>query len=350
MMCPDNNPFPRNRVAVVVPVYNDEKTLGRCLKALAPSRDNPEWEFIVVNDNSSDDSARIARTAGFRVIDLEQNVGVSSARNAGALATQSDILIFIDADIIPEPGCLEAMVAVLKSRREIHAVGAYPLPGDLSPGWSSHFVGLRSVWGYHWKEGEIERKFTSIQSECGAIRRETFNLLGGFSERHGGVGMEEFHMAHEMENRGLGHLLIKSAAYRHHYKPLYLRCASLIDRTTRWVPLLIKRRKFESPGAVGTGRAALSCVLTGLWLALLIISPLGYQLLFLAAAVFIGQLILEARFLIFAGKMYGWPMALYAVGALQIMHLSIGLGFVIGIFKMLFRRENKEINNGPSTA
>ena len=338
----DNNPLPRIRVAVVIPVYNDEKTLGKCLKALVPSRDNPEWEFIVVDDKSSDDSAQVARGAGFQVIGLERNMGVSGARNAGARATKSDILIFVDADIIPEPGCLEAMVGVLKNRREIHGVGAYPLSGDLSLGWSSHFVGLRSAWGYHWKEGEKERKFSSIQSECGAIRRETFDKLGGFSERHGGVGMEEFHMAHEMEDRGLGHLLIKSAAYRHHYKPLSLRCRSLIDRTARWVPLLIKRRKFESYGAVGTATAAFSCVLTYLWLVLGILSPVASRLLFLAAAVFIGQLMLEAPFLAFVRKMYGWRMVLYAVGALQIMHLSIGFGFVIGVFKLLFFGKKKK--------
>lgn len=337
----DNNPLQRTRVAVVIPVYNDEETLGKCLKALAPSRENPGWKFIVVDDNSSDNSARIASEAGFRVIKLERNLGVSAARNTGSRVTSSDIIIFVDADIVLEPGCLEAMVEILETRREIHAVGAYPRPGDLSPEWSAHFVGLRSAWGYHWKEGERERKFSSIQSECGAIRRETFELLGGFSERHGGVGMEEFHMAHEMEDRGLGHLLIKSAAYRHHYKPLFPRCRALIDRTARWVPLLMKRRKFESCGAVGTATAAFSCVLTYLWLSLGILSPVASRLLFFAAAVFIGQLMLEAPFLAFVRKMYGRRMVLYAVGALQIMHLSIGLGFIIGVFKMLFRGEKQ---------
>jgi GT2 family glycosyltransferase len=337
----DNNSIQQARVTVVIPVYNDEKTLGKCLKALVPCRENPKWEFIVVDDNSSDDSARVASEAGFRVIKLERNLGVSAARNTGARATDSNIIIFVDADIVPEPGSLEAMVEILETRRGIHAVGAYPLPVDLSPEWSSHFVGLRSAWGYHWKEGESERKFSSIQSECGAIRRETFDLLGGFSERHGGVGMEEFHMAHEMEDQGLGHLLIKSSAYRHHYKPLFSRSRALIDRTARWVPLLIKRKKFESYGAVGTASAAFSCVLTYLWIVLGILSPVAPGLLFFSAAIFIVQLILEAPFLFFVRKMNGWWMVLYALGALQIMHLSIGLGFIIGVFEMLFRGEEQ---------
>lgn len=341
MKLADNNPLQRTRVAVVIPVYNDEKTLSKCLEALAPSRANPNWEFIVVDDNSSDDSARVASEAEFKVIRLERNQGVSAARNAGARNTNSDILIFVDADIVPEPGCLEAMVEILENRREIHAVGAYPLPVNLSPEWSSHFVGLRSAWGYHWNEGERERKFSSIQSECGAIRREIFHLLGGFSERYEGVGMEEFHMAHEIEDQGLGHLLIKSAAYRHHYKPLFPRSRALIDRTARWVPLLRKRKKFESNGAVGTATAALSCVLTYLWIVLGILSPVAICLLFFSAAIFIGQLMLEARFLAFVRKMNGWWMMLYSVGALQILHLSIGLGFMIGVFKMLIWGEEQ---------
>lgn len=341
MIFSDNNPLQRTRVTVVVPVYNDEKTLGKCLKALSPSRENPGWEFIVVDDKSSDDSALVASEAGFQVIKLEHNQGVSAARNAGSRATNSDIIIFVDADIVPEPGCLEAMVEILKTRRKIYAVGAYPGPGDLSPEWSSHFVGLRSAWGYHWKEGERERKFSSIQSECGAIRRETFDLLGGFSERHGGVGMEEFHMAHEMEDQGLGHLLIRAASYRHHYKPLSARCWALFDRTARWVPLLLHRKKFESRGAFGTASASVSCLLTFITVSLLISSLIFPQLLIVAAAIFIFQLILEFKFLKFAERMYGWRMVIYSAGALQLMHLAIGVGFIRGLLRLFTKSRHK---------
>lgn len=339
--------FPRERAqdlraAVVVPVYNDGVTMARCLKALSHLREKEGWEFVVIDDCSGDDSSRIAARSGFRVIRMDKNLGVSAARNAGARATTAEILVFVDADVVADPGCIEAMFEVLQNRPEIHAVGAYPRPGDLSSGWSSHFVGLRSAWGYHWKEGERERHFSSVQSECGAIRRKAFEDLGGFSERHGGVGMEEFHMAHEMEKRGLGHLLIRAASYMHHYKPLGARCRALFDRTARWVPLLFRRKKFESRGAVGTARASLSCLMTFAAVVVAILSLLHSELLIPTVLILIAQCVLEFPFLRFARKMYGWRMVLYSLLALQVLNLATGAGFIRGLVRLIFSGGRKK--------
>jgi len=324
------------KVAVIAPVYNDSATLEICLQAIKTVTKFPNWELIVVDDASPDDSSQIAERFGARVIRLDQNSGVAAARNVGARATDADILIFVDADIIPQPGALETMVNTLQTRPEIHAVGAYPVPGDLSPQWSAHFVGLRSAWGYHWNEGETERPFSGVQSECGAIKREVFEALGGFSERHRGVGMEEFHMAHEMERRGFRHLLIRAASYQHHYKTLKRRCLTLFDRTARWVPLLLQRKKFESQGAVGTANAALSCLLTFVALVALIAAFFIPWMVVLAGLAWLIQLILEWGFLGFARKIYGWLMVFYALPALQMIHIAIGLGFIRGLARLIF--------------
>jgi len=325
------------KVTVVIPVHNDARWLPRCLASVLADSRPRGWEVIVVDDASSDRSAVVAEEAEVRVVRLAQNRGVSASRNVGAREGAGEILVFVDSDIVPEPGCLAAMADVLEKRPEIHAVGAYPVPGDLSPDWSAHFVGLRSAWGYHWDEGETERPFSSIQSECGAIRREVFRELGGFTELHGGVGMEEFQMSHEMERRGYGHLLLRAAAYNHHYKKLFRRCRALLDRTARWVPLVLRRKKFESRGAVGTGDAACSAGLSFLaFLGLLAGFFLPVLWLVMAAAWLI-QLAVEFRFLRFAGRVYGPGMAAYSFFALQLLNLAIGLGFLHGILKHLRR-------------
>jgi glycosyltransferase involved in cell wall biosynthesis len=329
------------KVAVIIPVHNDAGTLGICLAALHADVKSEGWELIVVDDASTDYSTWIARMAGAHIIELERNVGVARARNTGAEATKADILIFIDADIVPRPGTVRAMVDTLSSRPEIHAVGAYPSPGDLSSYLSAHFVGLRSAWGYHWVGDETERKFSSIQSECGAIRRSVFMELGGFPEKHNGVGMEEFQMAHEMERRGYGHLLLRAASYQHHYKTLWRRSVALYDRTARWVPLLLKRKKFESRGAVGTASASLSCFFTGLALVLLAVGCFMPALLMAAGAVWVLQIIMEWGFFRFAAAQYGWPLALFSFFALQVMHVAIGLGFLHGLLRLVCQSRQK---------
>lgn len=324
--------------AVIIPVHNDAATLSATLDAVAPEVRAGGWELIVVDDASTDDSVRVAEKRGARVLKLAVNRGVAGARNAGAQAVRGEILVFVDADIVPSPGCLTAMVETLGVRPEIHAVGAYPLPGNLSSAWSSHFVGLRSAWGYEWREGENERKFSSIQSECGAIRRTVFSELGGFSERYKGVGMEEFQMAHEMEERGYGHLLLRAASYRHHYKPLFRRCRALGDRTARWVPLFFRRRRFESPGAVGTPGASVSCLLSVLALAALAAGVFFPTALFLAAAAWLAQVAVERGFFRFAAATYGPRMSAYGFFALQVLHVAIFLGFLRGLWRFGFRR------------
>lgn len=332
------------KVAIIIPVHNNAVYLGKCLEAVLPEAREQKWEVIVVDDASTDSSSVIAEDKGAKVVKLTRNVGVSAARNAGVRATDAEILIFVDSDVVASTGTLSNMVEILLKRPEIKVVGAYPCPGDLSSEWSAHFVGLRSAWGYHWVEGETERRFSSIQSECGALRRSVFEELDGFSERHGGVGMEEFHMAHELERRGYGHILLRAASYRHHYKTLGRRCRALFDRTARWVPLLFQRRKFESRGAVGTADAAFSCLLTFVALVSLLLGFLTPWSLVVAALAWLIQLIIELPFLRFAYKIYGLRMALYALPALQVMHVAIGLGFLWGCSGFLFLVRNTKID------
>ncbi len=325
-------------VSVVIPVHDDADTLPACLDAVLAEAAPRGWEVVVVDDASGDGSGRVAGDRGVRVLRLEENRGVAGARNAGAAEVRAEILIFVDADIVPGPGALTALAETLAVRSDIHAVGAYPLPGNLSSSWSSHFVGLRSAWGYGWREGETERVFSSIQSECGAIRRSVFNELGGFPELYKGVGMEEFQMAHEMETRGYGNILIRSACYRHHYKTLRQRCRELSNRTARWVRLFLRRKKFESPGAVGTPSAALSCFLTILALAALVAGVIFTGALIIALAAWVFQVLLEGKFFRFAAAHYGWKMPVYGFFALQALHLAVTIGFLRGLARLFHRR------------
>jgi len=332
----DYSPPPQS-AAVIIPVHNDAATLPACLESVIPVVRSEDWDLIVVDDASTDGSARIARERGARVVRLSENRGVAGARNAGAENSDAEILVFIDADIVPSPGALTSLVSTLARRPEIHAVGAYPLPDNLSSGWSSHFVGLRSTWGYQWRKGEVEREFSSIQSECGAIRKSAFAELGGFPEIYKGVGMEEFQMAHELESRGYGHLLIKAASYRHHYKTLAQRCLVLFNRTARWVPLFVRRKKFESRGAFGTPGAALSCLLTTIILAGFLAGIIHPRALWVSLSACLIQIVLEWDFFRFSASRYGWLMSFYGLFALQIINLAITIGFIRGLWWLVFR-------------
>ena len=129
--------------SVIVPVFNGAETLASCLAALS-GQDYPrgQFEVIVVNDGSTDDSAAIAAGCGVRLIDLGANRGRIAARNAGAEAARFDTLVFNDAAVIPGPELLAA----------VHRRGYQPLmpetdtDGESARGYARLFFLLRSRW------------------------------------------------------------------------------------------------------------------------------------------------------------------------------------------------------------
>lgn len=110
------------KFSVIVPVYNGEETIARCLDALV-NQDYPEkdYEIIVVNDGSIDDTEELARNFSekVKIINLESNRGRVIARETGAYAASNNLLFYIDSRSIAEPD-------VLKKTAEI---GYQPLGG-----------------------------------------------------------------------------------------------------------------------------------------------------------------------------------------------------------------------------
>lgn len=99
-------------ISIIVPVYNAEKTLRRCVCSLV-GQTYRNLEIILVNDGSKDGSLDICREfagedARIRVID-QPNGGVSSARNAGLDAATGKFVMFCDSDDWTEPDWCAAM-------------------------------------------------------------------------------------------------------------------------------------------------------------------------------------------------------------------------------------------------
>lgn len=98
------------RISVICPVYNGEKTLGRCLQSLC-AQTFSDWECIVIDDGSTDGSPALLRAltdARFRVLTIP-NGGVSRARNLGLDQAQGEAITFLDCDDWLEPCALETL-------------------------------------------------------------------------------------------------------------------------------------------------------------------------------------------------------------------------------------------------
>ena len=102
-------------ISVIMPVWNGEKYLPRCLDSLL-AQAFTDWEIICINDGSRDNSAEIlkkyaARDKRFKIITKKKNMGVSAARNDGLAMAGGKYIHCFDADDFIDADCYEKMFA-----------------------------------------------------------------------------------------------------------------------------------------------------------------------------------------------------------------------------------------------
>lgn len=107
------------KVSVVIPAYNEESHLRLCLEAIAHQTAKP-FEVIVVDNNSTDATAAIARSFPFVTLLSEKRQGVMYARDCGFDAARGEIIGRLDADSIVAPNWVETIQQVFQDE-SIHA-------------------------------------------------------------------------------------------------------------------------------------------------------------------------------------------------------------------------------------
>lgn len=159
-------------ISFVIPVKNDAARLQRCLASIVRNTyPRALIEIIVVDNNSSDGSARAARDHGAIVI-TASDTSVAALRNRGARAALGAIIAFVDADHEIDPNWIETAVDVL-SDAKVAATGS-PYLTQPSANWvQRQYDGLRTR-----PMGREEVSW--LGSGNLAIKRAVFERVGGF--------------------------------------------------------------------------------------------------------------------------------------------------------------------------
>lgn len=114
------------RISVLIPCYNEEKTIYACVESLL-TQTRPAEEIIVVNDGSTDKSPAILRSFGrkIRLVYTRRNTGNKSyAQEYGLRFVTGDVLVMTDADTMLAPDFLERIEKDFE-RQDVHAVAGY---------------------------------------------------------------------------------------------------------------------------------------------------------------------------------------------------------------------------------
>lgn len=160
------------RISVVIPAFNEQNSLGQTLQALRASiaQCTVPVEVIVVDNESSDITATIARHGGAEVI-AETVHKVARVRNAGALSAKGDVFVFLDADVIVPSHFLRRVAEVMS------APDCCGGAADISRRPASKLV---RAYLLGWRA--IGRLLDMAQGAAQFCRRDAFARIGGYDE------------------------------------------------------------------------------------------------------------------------------------------------------------------------
>lgn len=212
-------------------------TIGRCLEA-AYASEYDDFEVIVVDDNSSDNSLEVIKKFPCKLISLKENAGASKARNLGAQNSSGDIIFFTDADCLFQKDTLRAASeAVNDEDRDVIIGGTYtvePYDKDFFSRFQTVFINYSETK----KTGDPDY----IATHAMVIDSQTFKQSDGFQEDFLPI-LEDVEFSHRL--RKTGHrLLMNTKIQVQHYFNFSL-TKSLINgfkKSRYWMMYSLKNR------------------------------------------------------------------------------------------------------------
>lgn len=223
-----DSPGRRPLVSVVVLTYNNRAFLPACFAALAGQTWQP-MELVLVDNNSSDDSANVARAEierldlAAREVRLPRNLGCAGGNNAGWLAASGEIVVFVNPDTELQPDCIEQMVRPLLDDPAIGVTGAkmyYPGGKVLQhAGGITHPNGMTNHHGAGCPdEGQWDtaRDVDYVTGAALAIQRHLLAEVGGFDEDYYPAYYEEVDLCLRVRRAGRRVVYIPTAMLVHH--------------------------------------------------------------------------------------------------------------------------------------
>lgn len=164
-------------LTIIVPAFNEADYLPVTVDAIQVAAEHlrthsdAEVEVVVVDNNSTDETASIARARGAAVVH-ESVQGIARARNAGARHAQGDVLVFVDADVLLPPALFEAIHDAMSD------------PACIGGGMDVEYRPRRRSMRLYLRAWRLlARRMRLVQGATQFCRRSVFEQVGGYAEQ-----------------------------------------------------------------------------------------------------------------------------------------------------------------------
>lgn len=171
------------KISVIVPMYNASETIRDCLGSISDS-DYPDFEIIVVDDASRDDSVSMISPLPCRIVSLDENLGPGKARNKGVDAASGEIVAFTDADCRVQRHWLGNIA------KDLARDGVCAVTGGYSGSDNKGIVALFQFYDTCFRQRDISEFVDTCITSNFACRRDIFLELGGFPAQRINEDME----------------------------------------------------------------------------------------------------------------------------------------------------------------
>ncbi len=324
-------------LSIVIPVYNGGSDFEKCLVAVRRSTFT-DYELIVVDVGSTDDSRQVAAEYGARVLSLQGGKnGPGFARNRGVEIATGSRILFLDADVCVHTDTLEKVVQYFDSDPSVDAViGSYDdQPAD--QGFLSQYKNLF----HHYIHQNARRQASTFWSGCGAIKKAVFLEYRGFDETYERPSIEDIELGFRLRAGERIIHLTKEIQVTHLKRWTFwgLLRTDFFDRAIPWTLLMLRDKTFAADLNLRASHQLSVVILYALLLLSGVTVFLGSHLSWLdpratgtMAAVLCGMVILLNRHLyLFFARTRSWLFAIRALPMHWFYYLYSGAAVAIAL-------------------
>jgi GT2 family glycosyltransferase len=211
-------------VSIVVPVHGAYAHTRMCLASIRAHGRDVALEAVVVDDASRDDTAArltewAARWPALRVITNETNRGFARSANRGVAESKAPIVVVLNNDTVVPEGALARLARLVRGDPSLGLVGAVSNDSGADASIPAAYDSLAAFRAFAARQADLRgdeiEDHARLSLFCAALRKETWDRMGGLDEDFGPGGFEDDDLCMRLRHAGL-RVVVAPGVFVHH--------------------------------------------------------------------------------------------------------------------------------------